>query len=44
MCAADPSDLEFKLMNVKNKFEKDTTWSALTEYMRFEAEATHEIN
>jgi hypothetical protein len=40
---ADPSNLEYKLKHIKNLFNNQDIWEALTEYMRFEADALYQL-
>ena len=41
---AEPSNLEYRIKYIQNLFDNQSIWSALTEYMRFEADAIHQFN
>jgi hypothetical protein len=38
---ADTSNLEYRMKYIYTEFEKNDFWAALTEFMRFEADAMH---
>lgn len=38
---AEPSNIEFRIKYIQNIFDNRSIWSALTEYLRFEADAIH---
>ena len=40
----EPPNLEYRIKYIQNLFENKSIWSALTEYMRFEADAIHQFN
>lgn len=39
----DPENMDFKLKNIQHKFEKESVWKALTDFMRFEAEVASRV-
>ena len=41
---AEPQNIEYRIKYIQNLFENKSIWSALTEYMRFEADAIHQFN
>lgn len=40
----DPQNLEYRLKHINSLFEKQSIWPALTEYMRFEADAQFQLH